>query len=103
MMAGRGNRITAPELEQFIVNTVQLTGEVLGTGAYGNVEEVKIPGARIAAKKLHAQLVDLGSPQQVRRSIAIYIIITYRIYIYLLYTYYIYIVYLTSVHVHAVR
>ncbi len=65
MMAGRGNRITAPELEQFIVTTVQLTGEVLGTGAYGNVEEVKIPGARIAAKKLHAQLVDLGSPQQV--------------------------------------
>ncbi len=59
-------RITAPELEQFIVATVQLTGRVLGAGAYGSVEEVEIPGATVAAKKLHQQLVNLGSPQQVR-------------------------------------
>ncbi len=58
-------RITAPELEQFIVATVQLTGRVLGAGAYGSVEEVEIPGATVAAKKLHQQLVNLGSPQQV--------------------------------------
>ena len=58
-------RITAPELEQFVVSTVQLTGRVLGTGAYGSVEEVEIPGATVAAKKLHQQLVNLGSPQQV--------------------------------------
>ena len=61
----RDNRITAPELEQFIVATVQLTGRVLGAGAYGSVEEVEIPGATVAAKKLHQQLVNLGSPQQV--------------------------------------
>ncbi len=61
-------RITAaPELEQFIVATVQLTGRVLGAGAYGSVEEVEIPGATVAAKKLHQQLVNLGSPQQARR------------------------------------
>ncbi len=54
-----------PELEQFIVATVQLTGRVLGAGAYGSVEEVEIPGATVAAKKLHQQLVNLGSPQQV--------------------------------------
>ncbi len=58
-------RITAPELEQFIVATVQLTGRVLGEGAYGSVEEVEIPGATVAAKKLHPQLVKLGSSQQV--------------------------------------
>ncbi len=62
----RDNRITAPELDQFIVATVQLTGRVLGAGAYGSVEEVEIPGATVAAKKLHQQLINLGSPQQVR-------------------------------------
>ncbi len=60
-------RIIAPELEQFIVATVELTGRVLGAGAYGSVEEVEIPGATVAAKKLHQQLVNLGSPQQVRK------------------------------------
>ncbi|XP_064388831.1 probable serine/threonine-protein kinase DDB_G0271682 [Halichondria panicea] len=60
-------RITVPELEQFIVATVELTGRVLGTGAYGSVEEVEIPGATVAAKKLHEQLVNLGSLQQVEK------------------------------------
>ena len=59
-------RITAdPKLEQFLVATVELTGRVLGAGAYGSVEEVDIPGATVAAKKMHQQLVNLGSPQQV--------------------------------------
>ncbi|XP_064397166.1 probable serine/threonine-protein kinase drkD [Halichondria panicea] len=60
-------RITSPELEQFTVATVELTGRVLGAGAYGSVEEVEIPGATVAAKKLHQQLVNLGSPQQVEK------------------------------------
>ncbi len=60
-------RITASELEQFIVATVELTGRALGAGTYGSVEEVEIPGATVAAKKLHQQLVNLGSPQQVAR------------------------------------
>ena len=59
------NRVTVPELEQFIVAGVQLTEITLGAGAYGSVEEVKIPGARVAAKKLHTQLINLGSPEQV--------------------------------------
>ena len=59
------SRITAPQLEQFIVVDVQLTEVSLGAGAYGSVEEVEIPGARVAAKKLHTQLINLGSPQQV--------------------------------------
>ena len=57
--------LTILELEQFIVKNVQLTGVTLGAGAYGSVEEVEIPGARVAAKKLHSQLINLGSPQQV--------------------------------------
>ena len=64
-MAAQRNRITAPQLEQFVVVDVQLTGVTLGAGAYGSVEEVEIPGARVAAKKLHTQLINLGSPQQV--------------------------------------
>ena len=64
-MAAERNRITAPELEQFVVDKVQLTGVTLGAGAYGSVEEVEMPGARVAAKKLHPQLINLGSPQQV--------------------------------------
>ena len=58
-------RVTAPELEQFVVDNVLLTGVTLGAGAYGSVEEVEIPGARVAAKKLHTQLINLGSPEQV--------------------------------------
>ena len=59
------HRVTAPELEQFVVVNVQLTGVTLGAGAYGSEKEVEIPGARVAAKKLHPQLINLGSPQQV--------------------------------------
>ena len=64
-MAARRHRVTAPELEQFVVLDVRLTEISLGVGAYGSVEEVEIPGARVAAKKLHTQLINLGSPQQV--------------------------------------
>ena len=60
-------RVTAPELEQFVLASVQLTGVTLGAGAYGSVEEVEIPGARVAAKKLHSQLINLGSSQQVTK------------------------------------
>ena len=59
------SRVMAPQLKQFTVVGVQLTGVTLGAGAYGSVEEVEIPGARVAAKKLHTQLIKLGSPQQV--------------------------------------
>ena len=66
-MATKTNRITSPDrdLEQFVIDDVQLTGVTLGAGAYGSVEEVEIPGARVAAKKLHFHIVNLGSPQKV--------------------------------------
>ena len=58
-------KFTAPELEKFVIADIQLTGINLGDGAYGSVEEVEINGARVAAKKLHSQLINLGSPEQV--------------------------------------
>ena len=65
-------KVIDPALEQFVVEGVQLTGNQLGAGAYGSVEEVEIPGARVAAKKLHTQLINLGSPQQVNKLTYLY-------------------------------
>ena len=42
-----------PELRPFILSNVRLTGIRIGAGAYGSVEEVAIPGAICAAKKIH--------------------------------------------------
>lgn len=42
-----------PGLRPFLLSNVQLTGTRIGAGAYGSVEEVAIPGAVCAAKKIH--------------------------------------------------
>ena len=42
-----------PELQQFVLTNVRLTGTTIGAGAYGSVEEVAMPGAVCAAKKIH--------------------------------------------------
>ena len=47
-----------PELEQFVLSGVRLTGVRIGAGAYGSVEEVAIPGAICAAKKIHDIFLD---------------------------------------------
>ena len=47
-----------PELEPFILTNVQLTGRRIGGGAYGSVEEIAIPGAICAAKRLHEVFLD---------------------------------------------
>ena len=65
------NRVTDPDLEQFVVANVRETGvEPLGTGAYGTVveAEISLPRVKVAAKKLHPQLINLDSPQQVQSS-----------------------------------
>ena len=46
------------ELRQFLLPNVRLTGRRLGAGAYGSVEEVAIPGALCAAKKIHEVFLD---------------------------------------------
>ena len=42
-----------PDLRPFVLNNVRLTGRNIGAGSYGSVEEVEIPGAICAAKKIH--------------------------------------------------
>ena len=43
----------SPELQSLVLHNVTPTGKVLGSGSYGNVQEVAIPGALCAAKKIH--------------------------------------------------
>ena len=45
----RDNLVLSP----FVFSNVRLTGIRIGSGAYGSVEEVAIPGAICAAKKIH--------------------------------------------------
>ena len=46
------------ELQQFVLPNVRLTGRRLGAGSYGSVEEIAIPGALCAAKKIHEVFLD---------------------------------------------
>ena len=50
-----------PELRPFVLYNVKRTGKLIGTGAYGIVEEVAMPdGAIYAAKKIHDFFQDPG-------------------------------------------
>ena len=42
-----------PELRPFLLSSARPTGTIIGSGSYGSVEEVAIPGAVCAAKKIH--------------------------------------------------
>ena len=65
-MARRGQRPRQiPELEAFVLRNIQPTGVELGNGAYGAVEEVRMPGAICAAKKMHEILLKSATPQEV--------------------------------------
>ena len=61
-----------PELKEFFLEDVQRTGERLGSGAFGVVEELKVGGTLYAGKKLHATLLDAhnqGSDRMINRFI----------------------------------
>ena len=45
------------ELETFLVRGLIPTGRLVGRGAFGRVEEVSIPGAVCAAKRIHDELL----------------------------------------------
>ena len=45
-----------PGLEKFVLSNVKSTGTIIGSGAYGKVEEVVISGTICAAKTLHTFL-----------------------------------------------
>ena len=42
-----------PELRPFLLSSARATGRTIGSGSYGSVGEVAIPGAMCAAKKIH--------------------------------------------------
>ena len=58
-----------PDLSAFVVPNVHSTGRELGKGAYGSVEEVEIPGAVCAAKKIHDELLRVGSSEDTRHTV----------------------------------
>ena len=60
----------ATDLQAFALPSVRATGRVIGTGAYGSVEAVEIPGAVCAAKRIHTALQDRSSipAAEIRRS-----------------------------------
>ena len=55
-----------PDLRPFLLSNARATGTTIGTGSYGSVEEVAIPGAVCAAKKIHDFFQD---PRQVPRDV----------------------------------
>ena len=61
-----------PELRPFVLSNARLTGTKIGSGAYGSVEEVAIPGAICAAKKIHEIFLDRSeiNAAEISRSIA---------------------------------
>ena len=48
----------SPGLRPFLLPNVRQTGVKIGAGAYGSVEEVAVPGATCAAKKIHEVFLD---------------------------------------------
>ena len=65
-----GRRIEIPDLSSFVVPNVRPTGRELGKGAYGSVEEVEIPGAVCAAKKIHTEFLNIGSREDISHMIS---------------------------------
>ena len=61
-----------PGLQPFLLPNVRLTGVRIGAGAYGSVEEVAVPGAVCAAKKIHEVFLDRSEipESEVRKSAA---------------------------------
>ena len=61
-----------PELKPFVLSNVWLTGTKIGSGAFGSVEEVAIPGAICAAKRIHEIFLDRSEipAAEISRSIA---------------------------------
>ena len=71
-MAGEELLRDFPELGEFVLDGVRLTGVKIGSGAYGSVEEVAIPGAICAAKRLHDIFLDRSEipATEIRRATA---------------------------------
>ena len=63
-MAGRIPRQvfqSNPDLQQFLLSEVRLTGKKLGVGSYGSVVELELNGLLCAGKRLHDSLLEQGN------------------------------------------
>ena len=60
-----------PELRPFVLSNVRLTGTRIGAGAYGSVDEVAVPGAVCAAKRIHEVFLDRSEipEREIRKSV----------------------------------
>ena len=56
-----------PELQPFLLSNVRFTGVRISAGGYGGVEEVTVPGAICAAKKIDEMFLDRS---EIRKSAA---------------------------------
>ena len=63
-MAARSFLRDHPDLCPFLLSSARTTDRTIGSGSYGSVEEVAIPGAVCAAKKIHDIFQD---PRQMSR------------------------------------
>lgn len=62
-----------PELKEFILKDVRRSRKILGSGAFGVVEELMVGGTLCAGKKLHGELLDVhndGVPRVIGRFIS---------------------------------
>ena len=71
-MATAGLLAEFPELRPFVLSNVRPTGIKIGAGAYGSVEEVAMPGAICAAKRIHDIFLDRSEipAAEIRRATA---------------------------------
>ena len=59
-----------PELKEFILSGIKRTGVRLGSGSYGDVEELCWNGTKCAGKRLHESLLQSQSPQIAQKFIS---------------------------------
>ncbi|CAI8027385.1 Probable serine/threonine-protein kinase DDB_G0281745 [Geodia barretti] len=57
------------DLRSLVLRDVTLTGRTIGCGSYGSVEEVEIPGALCAAKKIH-EFMTKADPNWLAKEVA---------------------------------
>ena len=58
--------IVTAQLKQLTLDDVIETGRKLGSGAYGEVVEVRVSGLKCAGKKLHGLFFDQSLPDEQR-------------------------------------
>ena len=61
------------QLKPLILSNVIETGKKLGSGAYGEVMEVRLSGLKCAGKKLHALFYEQSSSEEQRTLVSLFV------------------------------